>query len=195
MNASGINIITDFNKGDPKAFNRVFSLYYARIRYFAFKLTGSKEDSEDITLESFSKLFERYRDFETEANIRAFLYVAARNAGFNFLRRQQRVQTGKAEIRYLQQDEFADPVQVEVELISMIYKAIESLPAERKKVFKLLYIDGLKIAGVAEQLGISVNTVKSQRAKAIMALQGILGNKELALFVALTAGSAAYSAQ
>jgi len=193
MNASGVNIIIDFNKGDPKAFNRIFNLYYARIRFFSFKLTGSKEDSEDITLESFSKLFERCKDFETEANIRAFLYVAARNASFNLLKHQQRVQTGQAEIRYLQQDEFADPVQIEVELVSMIYKAIDLLPTERKKVFKLLYIDGLKIAEVAEQLGISVNTVKSQRAKAIMALQGIIGSKELALLAVISAGSAVYS--
>jgi len=184
-------VVAGLKNGDRKMYNQIFDQYYSRIRYFAYKLTGSQEDSEDVTLESFAKLFAKNTDFNTVASIQAFLYIATRNACFNLLKYQHKVRAGNKEVLHLaggESDPDPDPAIVESELIRMLYEAIESLPPERKKVFKLLYIDGLKIAEVAAQLNISPHTVKSHRAKAIIALRKTVPGRQLVVLWLLWRG-------
>ena len=61
--------------------------------------------------------------------------------------------------------------QIETEVLTELFQAIEKLPAECGKVFKLSYLEGLPIEDVAQKLEISVYTVKSQRARARKLLQ------------------------
>ena len=185
------HVIVGLKKGDRKVYNQIFDRYYSRVRYFAFKLTGSQEDSEDVTLESFAKLFAKNTDFDSMASVQAFLYIATRNACFNLLKQQQKVRAGNKEVLHLaggEGEHDPDPAVVESELIHLLYQAIESLPPERQKVFKLLYIDGLKIAEVAARLNISPNTVKSHRAKAIIALRKRVPGRQLVVLWLLWRG-------
>ena len=84
-------LLSGFQKGDPSAFEQVFKLFYRDISYFTEKVTGNKQEAEDITIQAFTKLFERYHLFNSIANIRAFLYTTARNAGFNYIRDTKRL--------------------------------------------------------------------------------------------------------
>jgi RNA polymerase sigma-70 factor (family 1) len=161
MGSPDLHNIAGFNSGAPNAFGYFFDLYYTRIRYFAYKLLDNKEDSEEIAMESFSKLFDRCRDFNTTSNIEAFLFISTRNSCFNFLKHQQVVLKKQKELDILLQNEVAlDAAELETEVINAIYLAIEQLTPERKKVFKLLFLEGMKIPEISERLGISVHTVK-----------------------------------
>ena len=55
---------------------------------------------------------------------------------------------------------------IESEIMDEIFRAIDQLPEECRKVFKLSYIDGMEVCKVAETLHISENTVKTQRLRA-----------------------------
>ena len=63
---------------------------------------------------------------------------------------------------------------IENEILWEIFEAVEQLPEECKKVFKLSYIEKLDIAQVARLLNISEHTVKSQRARGKKLLQEYL---------------------
>jgi len=174
------DIITSFNNARPEAFNTIFDLYYSRIYYFAYKLLANREDAEDIASESFYKLFKRRERFVGTENIEAFLFVATRNACFNLLKHRKLVKQKQNVISHELESDNLDYTLIEAELLRAVYKAIESLPPERGKVLKMLYVEGLKIVEVAEKLGISENTVKSHRAKAILSLRDLFSQKELA---------------
>lgn len=163
-------IVENFQKGHPKAFNQVFSQYYQQVYYFCNKLIGSPSDADEIASETFSKLFERHRHFATENNIRAFLYLTARNACFNYLRdhKHQRFSHEPLEDQF---QELADTQQVKSEVLSTVYHHIRRLPERCKQVFELLYFEDLTPAEVASKLGITVDTVYSQKRYAIRILR------------------------
>jgi RNA polymerase sigma-70 factor (ECF subfamily) len=60
---------------------------------------------------------------------------------------------------------------IEAEVLSEIFSAIERLPTECRRVFEMSYIEGMPVEQVADKLGVSVNTVKTQRSRAKKALR------------------------
>ena len=55
---------------------------------------------------------------------------------------------------------------IEVEILFEVFSKIDELPKECNKIFKLSYIENLSNQEIADKLGISVNTVKSQKSRA-----------------------------
>lgn len=176
------NTLENFQKGQPKAFNRVFYAYYRQVFHFCSRLIGSDPDADDITSETFSKLFERYKQFQTENNIRAFLYVTARNACFNYLRDQKNKRVSYAPLE-TQFDEIAELQQVKSEALASVYHQIKKLPGECKKIFELLYFEDMSPVEVASQLNIKVGTVYSQKRNAIKLLRLALGSIVLLFYI------------
>lgn len=179
MPVTNVDIIEEFKKGTSKGFSGIYNLYFGRIYQFAVKLLGNSEDAKDITITSFNKLFERFGNFVTEDNIRAFLYVATRNACFNFLKQKKTVVANEATLDYLaEESKGVEPDIIEGEYVRLIYKAIERLPRVRKKVFELMYIQGLSISEIAKQLDLSVKTVKNYRGLAIDNIKAFINSLE-----------------
>src|SRR5690349_17019382 len=136
-----------FTGGDKSAFSTVYNRYYDEILYFTHKLTSSKEEAEDITIEIFLKLFKIHERFTNEPNIKAFLYITARNNCLNYLRmvRQRKTdrkdfsdnESGAHEIEDLESQHAI----IESLLIKEIYGAVEDLPERCRQVFKMIYIE------------------------------------------------------
>jgi RNA polymerase sigma-70 factor (ECF subfamily) len=175
--------ILDFQQGDRKAFDQVFRSYYALIVMFANKIIDSQGEAEDIAIEVFLSLFRRYNQFENEPNIRAFLYVSARNRCLNYLKAKRRHGIKNQEfIERIQDDTLLEyEYSIKVEIIEAIHAAIENLPEECRKIFKLLYYEEMKPAEIADRLQISVNTVYVQKSRAIGILRIKLRETPLAL--------------
>lgn len=74
---------------------------------------------------------------------------------------------------------------LEEEVYAVLIEALNSLPEKCKEVFELSCLEGMKYKDIAEQLAISVNTVKSQRARAIELLKERLKNHSELLFILL----------
>jgi RNA polymerase sigma-70 factor (ECF subfamily) len=165
--------ITLFQAGDENAFRQVFEHYYPALLAFIRKLTGSHEEAEDISLNAFQALFNRCHAFETEINIKAFLYICGRNSSLNYLRAKQR---DKQQLRQFA-ERMADDTFLEFEfaikpgIVAAIHKAIEELPGECRKIFKLLYFDELTPKEIADLLQVTVSTVYNQKSRAIHALR------------------------
>lgn len=168
-------LLIKFSQGNPKAFEAVFDHFRMHIFYFVKQLTGDKEEAEDITSHTFVKLYELHDKFNTFNNIKAFLYITARNASLNFLRYRKRQQENKEEyINYEEQeiDEswFAE-TDIKVEILKRIYAEVENLPEKCREIFKLAYLNGYSIKATANLLNVSPQTVANQRAAAIKKLR------------------------
>jgi RNA polymerase sigma-70 factor (family 1) len=150
----------------------LFNFYYARLCYFAFKMIGEREAAEDLVQETFVKLWERQEDFTSELSAKTFLYVTTRNACLNRIRHEE------VEKKYIKahnseavEEEKGLRRIIQAEVLGEIHNAIEELPQGCRQVLKLAYFEGLKNHEIAEQLGISVNTIKTQKARALQLLR------------------------
>lgn len=168
---------------DIQPFEFFFKAHYRRLCFFAQSLLSGKEAAEDIVQESFMKYMDRQADFETELAALSFLYTTIRNASFNYLRHM------KVEERYkhlpvpLEEDPIALRAIITSEVMGEIFRAIETLPEGCRTVFTLGYIEGLKNQEIADHLQLSINTVKTQKARALQLLRLKLDPEDLIVFV------------
>jgi RNA polymerase sigma-70 factor (ECF subfamily) len=167
-----------FVKGRPTGFNAIFNLYHTQICYFCEKITGSREEGEDIAAHTFSKLFKMHDRFNTLTNIKAFLFITARNNCFDYLRSLQRKRTHEKQLSEHLEEKMVDNKIIESIIIKEIYEAIEQLPGECRRVFKLLYVYGMRPAEIAQELSITQSTVRNHKKRALELLRiSLLGNE------------------
>lgn len=168
-----------FRNGDERALAHFFKLHSKSLAYFTSRMLDDKAEADDIISKCFLKLWQRHGDFKTAQNIKAFLYISCRNACLDYLA-SLKVRTASQEkyISHLQDGEetiLYDVIQTEV--LDMVNKEIEELPEKMKVIFKMLYIEGKSTTEIAMELGLSIQTVRNQKTKAITILKNSLVKK------------------
>jgi RNA polymerase sigma-70 factor (ECF subfamily) len=166
--------LTEFNKGNDRAFQTIFENYNRLLFASAMQLVKDKEQAEDIVAETFAKLWQRHTVFQNEEHVKAFLFVTTRNASLNHLRHIQRKTASQSELSYLQKDKDDQDVitdMIEGELLQRIYPLIETLPTKCKAIFKLIYFEDASTDEVAEKLQITPRNVLNQKQRAIQLLK------------------------
>ena len=178
-------LLVAFRNGDEDAINRIYRAYYRPLCYFARGFINNKEEAEDIVIDTFIKLLRKRNDFDELTKIKAFLYKATRNACLDFLKHIKRKTASHEEIIHLmQQDEdFIQSKIIKAEFFKLIIDEVERLPPIRKKIFKMIFIEELSTAEIAEKLGITVDTVRVQKARAIDSLRSVFLKDKLLLLV------------
>lgn len=175
-------LLQEIAKGTKKAFEAVYDRYYISIFYFSRRFVRDEKVAEDITLETFLKLWERFPQFTSLQGIQSFLHVTAKNACLNHLRSQARMSAHQRELAYLLaqggEETLADQ-QVTARIYQYIYNEIQKLPPQVRRVFTLAYIDGLSNQVIAEQLNINNQSVRNHKANALKHLRMALLEKDL----------------
>jgi len=161
-------LLQNLKAGDERAFEMVFKNYYAHLVLLAQKYLGDRDLSENVVQSVFVKMWEERTSMEIRS-LRGFLVVAVRNKCTNELKHQQVVR------QYEKQNEgeedgvwltFSENV-----YLQQINRVIDELPTQRRKIFKMSRMDGLKYREIAEQLNISPKTVEVQMGKALKYLR------------------------
>jgi RNA polymerase sigma-70 factor (family 1) len=188
MKNPGQHIIAGFQQGSKEAFAAVYNMHYSRLYAFIKKLVDDKEEAQDITAETFVKLWRLHANFNTLENIKAFLYITARNACMDFLRYRKRQITNKQELGYvlLQQEEnipTSSNDEIKTLVLKQLHSEIENLPAQCKRIFKMAWLEGRKNAEIAEKLELTEQTIRNQKARAVKILRLALSNYNMELFV------------
>ncbi len=187
MKNPGHHFIVGFQQGSKEAFAAVYNMHYSRLYSFIKKLIDDREEAQDITAETFVKLWKLHANFNTEENIKAFLYITARNACMDFLRYRQRQTVNKQAFGYTltEKDEVVSIPNDEIKtaVLKQLHSEIENLPTQCKRIFKMAWLEGKKNAVIAEQLSLTEQTVRNQKARAIKILRLALENYNMELFV------------
>ena len=177
------NILIDgFKRGEEKALSHFYKLHFRPLCYFAERLTGNKQEGEDIVAETFSRLWKIRENFDSSTNIKAFLYISVRNACLNYIKFMKRQAALQKEMLYLaddSEDEGSFLYEVEANVLHHVYAEIENLPVRCRQIFKMIFFEGLSTAEIAERMGISPNTVLNQKARAYRLLRVVLLKRKL----------------
>jgi len=154
------------------SFEVFFKENYRPLVYFVNKIIKDVDAAEDLVQDVFIKFLGRQSDFDKEIAARSFLYIAVRNASLNYLRQIQNHKRILAANEMKEAEEsFALQTIIKSEALNEVYKAINGLPGGCQKIFRLGYLDGLSNQEIADHLSISINTVKTQKARALQLLR------------------------
>ena len=140
--------------------------------------------AEDIVQEAFTGLWEKREEFTEESAAKAWMYTVVRHKALNQIRHQKVIakslpQLGGEEVD--DQNRLNDLIKAEV--LGQIHRAIESLPEGCRNIFKLAYFEGLKNQEIADELDLSINTIKTQKARALQLLRLRIDPSILAVFL------------
>jgi len=184
-----IEMIAGLKENDSRVFNELFEEFFAPLRYFAVSMVSDAEEAKDIVITVFGTLWKMRANFESLANIKAFLYITVRNKCLDYLRYRQRQQEGKKELtaHLISSGEMEDTERmiVESDFLYTVFKEIQQLPGQCREVFTLTYFSGLTAGEIARRLNISVSTVTTQRSRAIQYLRNILKSEDHLLLLLL----------
>lgn len=137
------------------------------------RMVGNREDAEDVTQEAFTKVFQRLHTFRGDSTLGAWVKRVTVNTSLNFLRQKKKIffeelnektclPTGKTTTfgeEKIDEAEWANDIQ-------QIHEAIKKLPDGCRMVFNLYMLEGYKHFEVANMLGITESTSKTQYRRA-----------------------------
>ena len=148
----------------------LFRLNYRPLCMFALHYLQNADLVEDVVQECFTVLWEKLEQGADVANRRAYLYMSVRNRCLDHLRRKGLpTESLKPYDTYgIIDDDDAEERSV---MEAKLWTAIDSLPEKCRQVFLMSKRDGLKYEEIAEELGLSVNTVRNQISKALNVLK------------------------
>ncbi len=174
IDSTQLNTILKFQSGDKETYRQIFDLLYPAMCLFAKKFINDYDDSEDIVQEVFIELWCQRAKFENINHIKSFLYLSIKNKSLNF---NKHILTKEKHLKSIidNNDIFFEDSVLEVEVIQSLNKAITKLPEQRKQVI-LLSMQGLKNNEIAEEMQISIDTVKLHKKLAYKQLRDKLGN-------------------
>lgn len=179
-------LLKDMIKGDTDAFRRIYEHYYGAIYNFAFRLTKTKELTEDVVQDVFVKLWEKKADINIEYNFGAYIRQVTRNHIYNIWKRAatdkavlQKIHAGLQELQLLTPEEL-----LEKELARLHREAVDRLSPRQKEIYLMRREEELSFDQIAEKLGISRNTVKNHMVEALQHIRkDISGQADLACIV------------
>ena len=170
MNAAGPNeLLRAFQAGEETAFEFVFKQYYKPLRVQAFLILNNEEEAEDQVQQLFLDVWNR-KLYKNIHDLKAYLHTAIRNRCLNHVTRashQNKVLLEYAEtltlsVNYDDREPRSQP---------SYQAALNELPTQRSRAFQLVYIEDKKYMQAAQEMGISINSLKSHLKLAVKFLK------------------------
>jgi len=159
---------------DSQAFKLIFERLFPPMCLLATRILKDEEKGKDITQEAFVKLWEReQQDFISEHALRGYLYVLVKNACLNLIEKESRIQNSNVDVALqIPEKEFLNEILRE-ETFQILRHAISGLSPQAEEVMNLM-LKGFSNQDIADQLGITVNTVKTVKKRAYRSLREVL---------------------
>lgn len=153
-----------------REFERHFNALYLPLGMYALRLVDDIDEAEDLVQDAFVKAWEMIDNGAEIANFKAWMYRCVRNVCIDYLRKKKDT-VGIEEVN-----------DVDTETIDMserdarIWREVDKLPERCREIFLMSKRDGLSNEEIAEELGLSIKTVKNQITKALSRLRESLSN-------------------
>jgi len=154
----------------------LFNKYYRRLCYFARRMVDTDELAEDLAQDAFVSYFEnRERISADEMAIKSFLYSSVKFSVFNLSRKRKTIQKFWTRNLYIDMDDVDyERDVIYSEFMGTIYDRIHTLPNGCRRIMTLSFVDGFSNEQIADQLQVSINTIKTQKKRGLKVLREVL---------------------
>lgn len=185
VNLELLQTINGCLEGNPKAQQRLYEVYYGYCLKTVFRYIYHYDKAADVVNDGYVKIFRnlgrfQYVDLESlERSLMGWMRAIMVNTSIDYLRKNNFL----PEIGIIPETVWGVEDKSQSSDQSLLYKElvkeIKKLPPSYRAVFNMYVIDGFTHQEIANQLGISVGTSKSNLSKARAILQKIIRNNDL----------------
>lgn len=175
-NTEDFDLLRLIRKGDEEAFTCIYQRYHKVIYVLAFRYLKAGPMAEDVVQYVFAKLWEQRSDLLVAVSLRNYLYTMARNHILNQIRDQNQAiiknyQIAQSQPQY--EDNLLETIE-QKELRAIFSRAVELLPEQKRRIWLLKMKKEHSNQDIADQMNLSVNTVKTHYAQTLKILREYL---------------------
>jgi RNA polymerase sigma-70 factor, ECF subfamily len=181
VRSADLDLAGRIKSGDTAAFEALYQQHASRLYNLASRMSGGPADAEDLLQDIFLLAYRKLGSYRGESSLGTWLYRLAMNHCLDVLRNRQ---TRMGQVTDSMDEPDASPVAAPTPALSSVSRidlerAIEALPPACRAAFLLHDVEGFGHQEVAEILGVSEGTSKSQVHKARLRIRAHLGAREL----------------
>ncbi|HCO68889.1 MAG TPA: RNA polymerase sigma-70 factor [Dysgonomonas sp.] len=149
------------SKGDQNAFRHLFLDYFPKVKEFIAQFLKNEVIAEDLSQDIFVKIWENRKSLPLIHSFDAYIYRMAKNSALNQIKKEsyntiyQEYNNPISESFSIEEDIFAREIKLLIEL------TVSRMPEQRKRIYTMSRVDGLKNEEIANQLKISKKTVEN----------------------------------
>ena len=174
-------IIEGCVRGDRKSQQIIYEKFYGKMLGACMRYSKDREEAKDILQDGFMKVFTNIKQYGSSGSFEGWIRKIIVNTAIDFIRKSKNmIQFADSDYVEENREEISEEESNKEYLnisAAEIMEAVQQLPTSYRTVFNMFVVDGFSHKEIAEQLGISVGTTKSNLSKAKMNLKKALANK------------------
>lgn len=162
-------ILNHLKNGDEFIYKYVYDQYSRMVYSVCFRMTGNKEEAEDVTQDIFIKVFNSINSFREDSKLSTWIYQITVNTCLNKLRKKKAInflslnfweeEKGENEMAA---DSLTPREEIEKsEIQKIVQGAINTLPAKQKTAVILSRYEELSYKEISKIMGVSLSSVES----------------------------------
>ncbi len=176
-------LVEKYLKGNEKSLEILVQKYLKPVYGFAYKYVNNAQEAEDITQETFVKIWRNLKKFDKEKSFKAWIFSIAKNTSLDFLKKKRTIPFSEFENEKGENvlvEKFIDPSPLPNELLERkdlmgtLAKAMNKLLPKYRKTLLLRHNNDLTFREISETTGEPLNTVKSRYRRALIILKKLL---------------------
>jgi len=172
-------------KGNRKSQQKVYEALYGKMMSVCLRYAKNREEAKDLLQEGFLKVFTKIKNYNGEGSFEGWVRRIVVNTAIDYYRKNKNISftVNSDYVEDLREQE-SEEEEEETEKFgglkaADVIKALQELSPAYRTVFNLYVLEGLTHQKIADQLGISVGTSKSNLAKAKMNLKKLFQKKKV----------------
>ena len=177
-------LLDELRAGSEAAFTQLYRMYSVRLYYNILALVKDENVAEELVQDVFSKIWRKRERISVEKTFAAYLFITGRNRVYDFFQQLTRDHKLYSRVKQLAVEHYS-PIEEALsarENAELLYKAIASLPPQRRRAFELCKIEGRSYRQASEIMGVSLSTLKDHMSNALEAIRTYISrNKEVAM--------------
>jgi len=180
-------LIAQIKGGDDSAFSKIYERYWEELFIIAAKVLRSKEEAADVVQDVFLSLWNRKNEITITSSLAAYLKTSVRYKAIHYIEKNVTRRDYLALLTDTAVHLVTNPeMQLHLkQMQAIINETVENMPAKMKEVYTLSRKEHLNHRQIAEQLGISTETVKKHVQHALQLIKTALGNSSLSVGILL----------
>lgn len=191
------DIQTRLKEGSKEAFQKLFCHYYPRLRAYVTTIVNEDMVAEDVVQDTFLYLWEHHSEISMNDDIQSYLYRSAYTRCVDYFRKLQQEDQYSASVYEAYAEECETLLEQEgaaledlytQDFYQELYHLLQQIPEQRREVFLLAYIEGMKAQEIAEQLDLPKRTVDSHLYLTLKYLKKNMSKKHFLLLLLVMSG-------
>ena len=170
------------NNQDPQAYKELYNTYYQSLVMYSMNFIAQQDIAEDLVQYLFVNMWNKRITFISYYSFRTYLYNSIRNSALNQLKHQDIEQRYIEHVLSDREQKAHEKEIFDEEIYRRLYHAIDQLPPKCREIF-LLSMDGKKNEEIAQELHIAIETVKTQKKRAVKQIKEVTAHGFMLLLI------------